>query len=283
MSSVRSNRAVIAALLWKEWREQRWRLALGALVVTALAFSLVRAQIIGTAEALLVIFGPIAAILAIFLAMGPVATEREDGTWGFLLSQPASRATILHAKWLMGALYLTAALLIAGGAAHVAADSRGVFDLPPAPPEIQRLRYMPGYGYVNSLDETATPRPPALVTPRRLWSMTGLSLISMLALYTLLFTILTRARNELHAGLGGMLVALAVMIWLLQYPLLYATDWAGPDALPAFWFATLLNPLSPLMFMNESALMQVIAVGVSLSLWVAALLWAMPRLAGGER
>lgn len=253
-----------AALLWKEWREQRWRCLLGTLVMATISASLVRAQIVMLPEAVVLVFGPLGLMLAIFLAMGSVATERDDETWDFLIARPIDRARILRLKWLVGAVYLVAALLIAGVAAHAAAASRGLFSIAPVPPDLAEQF-------------------PSLVPPGNsagwMWTLVLLSAVSMLAWYTVLFFLLTRARNELHAGLGGVLLTLACLAWLLQYPmsrtLTYSSDAVTPHVL---WTCALFNPLSPIAFLFEPAMYRLLTVLIALLVWTLGPLWLIGRL-----
>ncbi len=252
-----------AALLWKEWREQRWRCVLGTLVLAVIAASLVRAQLIPLPESLVIVFGPLGLLLAIFLAMGSVATEREDGTWDFLRARPVGIATLLRAKWLIGALNLVVAFVVAGVAAYWAAHSRRLFALPPPPAGVEL-----GPRLLASLGQTVP----------SLGLLVSVSLVAMLAWYTVLFFILTWARNELHAGLGGVLLTLAALAWMLQYPASRAVWFSDPAVRTVLWTSALLNPWSPAVFILESPVWQAMAVGVALVLWIAVPLWLVGRL-----
>jgi hypothetical protein len=251
------------ALLWKEWREQRWRGVLAVLVLTTLAASLIRAQLVMLPEALLLIFGPVGLLLAVLLAMGSVATERQDGTWPFLRARPVGPAHLLRAKWFIGAAQLAAALLLAGVAAHLAAASRGLFDLPAPPAEVA----------------ASFPRTPIIQndSPAALWGIVGLALTGLIAWYTVLFLILTRARNELHAGIGGLLLTIVVLAWLVQYPLSSSVEVSDPATRKVLWTSALLNPLCPLAFTFEPWPRLLLAPLVSL-LWIAVPLWLIGRL-----
>jgi hypothetical protein len=268
---------MIAALMWKEWREQRWRCVLGTLVLTTISAGLVRAQLMTLAEALTLTFGFLGLLLAIFLAMGSVATERADGTWAFYTARPIRRATILRVKWLVGAVYLTFALLFAGAAAHAAAASRRLFDVAALPAELQGL-------YPTLI--------PAGNSAAWLWTVVGLALVSFLALYTVLFFVLTRARDELHAGLGGVLLTMVCLAWLIQYKFAHTstieldmTNGWDPQNMIIFetiptvlWYSSLLNPLSPLVFIFEPPGNRVLAVVVVSVLWIFGPLWLAGRL-----
>ncbi len=261
---------MIRALLWKELREQGWRFLLGALVLTSLSASLVRAQLVTIAEATMLVFGPLGLILTIFFAMGSVATERADGTWPFLVARPIRRATVLRVKWLAGAIGLVASFMIAAAAAHWAASSRHLFSLPPVPPEVRAV---------------APNMVPEGNSAAWLWGIAGLSTVSMLAWYTTLFFLLTRARDELHAGLGGILLTLGAIAWALQYLFSGAAgfyhDW--PSVQRVFWVSSLLNPISPLVFSFDSHIAQALALAWALLFWTAGPVWLVGRLESAGR
>jgi len=122
---------------------------------------------------------------------------------------------------------------------------------------------------------------PVANTAGWLWRSVLLSAAAMLAWYTALFFVLTRARNELHAGLGGVLLTLAVLAWALQYGLA-----KHEELVPAFhrlvagvaWVSTLFNPLGSLLFVFEPLRYQLLAIAVALLLWTAGPLWLVGRL-----
>ena len=268
---------MIAALMWKEWREQRWRCVLGTLVLTTISAGLVRAQLMTLAEAVTLTFGFLGLLLAIFLAMGSVATERADGTWAFYTARPIRRATILRVKWLVGTGYLTIALLLAGAAAHAAAASRGLFDVAALPEDLRGIY------------PTILPDGNSAVW---LWTVVGLAIVSFLALYTVLFFVLTRARNELNAGLGGVLLTMVCLAWLIQYSfareagieLDMSNGWNQEQmityktVITGLWYSSLLNPLSPLVFVFEPPGNRWLAVCVATLVWIAGPLWLAGRL-----
>ncbi len=255
---------MIRAMLWKEWREQRWRFALAGLVMASMSASLVRAQLLTTAEAVALVFGPVGLLLTVFMAMGSVATERADGTWPFLVARPLRRADVLRLKWVIGAAELLATFLIAGAAAHWAAWSRHLFALPPVPPDVAQFMRSPV---------------PAGNSAAWLWGVVLLSAISMLAWYTTLFFILTRARDELHAGLCGVLLTLVALAWLAQYPVakmpISLTGWETGQKL--LWVSATINPLSPLAFLFESVFLKTLAASAAIALWVVGPVWLIGR------
>lgn len=109
------------ALLWKEWVEQRWRMAFGAVVIGALTAAGLQARMLPD-ERVLAPCCVIGAVLAMLVGMGVVAAEREAGTLRTLLFLPIRPAAVLLAKGLVAAVVclvplavsLAIALLMAG-------------------------------------------------------------------------------------------------------------------------------------------------------------------------
>lgn len=227
------------ALLSKEWREQRWRFALGTLVMTAMLAGLLRAQIIPYNEAALLIYWPVGVILVIFLAMGPVASERSDRTWEFLLAQPVSRSRVLLAKWLIGLVQLVGMLAIATAAGLLAMASRGIGSFASMLGELgSETARDPASDVYKAAAEWAQSHPAVWVCVMALAAIVALS-----GWYTVLFFILTRARNEFAAGLGGILLTIAVHAWLGQLALAQTDFWLAKTSL----VLVLLNPLWPMV------------------------------------
>ncbi len=184
--------------------EHRWRFVLGAVTLSTLLGGMLRAQIVPYREAAIAIYWPVGTILTIFLAMGPVSMERAGGTWGFLLAQPLARGRVLRAKWFVGLLQLWGLLLIACVVGSLALWSRGF------------------YGRSSLLGrrweeyETGV----AIVTQHPIeWLviLTAVALVVLSCWYTFLFFVLTRARNEFTAALGGILLTAVFTIWVPQY------------------------------------------------------------------
>lgn len=220
------------ALMWKEWREQRWRFLLGTMVVTGLMAGLMRAQVISVREAALFVCWPVGIVMTIFLAMGPVASERADRTWEFLVAQPVKRSDVLLAKWLVGLLQLTAMMFIATAAGMLALWSRTRHYLP------FQLGFEPSdmsEGWVHSLGVLHAYHPV-------LWlGCYGLvATMTLLSCFTPMFFILTRARNEFTAALGGILLVIVAHAWAFQV-------FVGGFQQPVLLVTGSLSPLSPLL------------------------------------
>ena len=187
----RAQRWRLLAGLWvKEWRQQRWRFFLGVTVLTGLLAGLLRAQLQPPMESALLIYWPTGVVLTIFLAMGSVASERAEHTWEFLLAQPVARGDILLAKWAWGLMQLLAMLSIATLGGLLALRSRDI-DAP--------WQSLPVFA--------------------------ALAAIALSCWYTLLFLVLTRARNEFAAAIAGILLTIAVHVWLMQVVSEYHPAW----------------------------------------------------------
>lgn len=220
------------ALMWKEWREQRWRFLLGTMVVTGLMAGLMRAQVISVREAALFVCWPVGIVMTIFLAMGPVASERAERTWEFLVAQPVRRSDVLLAKWLVGLLQLTAMMLIATAAGMLALWSRTrhylPFQLGSKPSDMSE-------GWFRDLGVMHAYHPV-------LWlGCYGLvATLTLLCCYTPLFFTLSRARNEFTAALGVILLVIVAHAWVFQV-------FVGGFEQPVLLVTGSLSPLSPLL------------------------------------
>jgi ABC-type Na+ efflux pump permease subunit len=223
----RHRRQMLAALTRKEWHEQRWRFFLGTVVVSGLLGGMLRAQLVPFNEAALTIYWPVGLIMVIFLAMGPVATEKSDRTWEFLLAQPVSRADVLLAKWRVGLWQLVGMIAIATAFGLGAMWSRGFYGRTSA------LRDLSLQESVSDVVMWAAGHPAIWVCLLALTAAVTLS-----CWYTVLFVILTRARNEFTAAMGGILLTIAVHAWLLQM------------AFEQLRVPALFNPMAPFVVMS---------------------------------
>jgi len=265
------RQAVWAALLRKEWCEQRWRFFLGTVVVSGLLAGLLRAQIVSSVEAAVLIYGPVGLILVIFFAAGPVSSERSDRTWEFLVVQPVSRSEVILAKWAMGVVQLIGTMVIATLAGLLAMWSRGI-------------RMMPDVS-----EFYAHNGPEAFVT----WSTTHPSLslctfaivgtIALACWFTPLYLLLARARNEFPATLGGVFLTIAVLLWLMvgiSHARNTGANWFATLVTASPWVAmTILNPISPFLLIiapNDATWLPLVLV-VDVIVWIVFPLWYVGR------
>ncbi|MHC4442167.1 MAG: ABC transporter permease subunit [Planctomycetota bacterium] len=268
------------ALLGKEWHEQRWRFLLGAVVLSGLLAGLLRAQVIPRNEAVLFIYWPVGLIMVIFLAMGSVASERSNRTWEFLLAQPVSRAQVLMAKWKMGLYQLVGMMAIATVAGALALWSRGFNSLTSAALVVD-VDPVLHKGITNLMVSWCLEHP-------ILW----LCLISILATgalacwYTPLFLVLTRARNEFSAALGGILLTMVMLFWLLNIYNWFFQIVDEEDLIFQIHISVIqmlcLNPITPLAmaFTPHSVPLSIVVLPFNIVIWILFPIWLVKRFAG---
>ena len=257
-----------AALWYKEWRTQRWRFFLGTIVLSGLLAGMLRAQIIPNNEAALLIYWPVGVLMTIFLAMGPVASEKADRTWEFLVAQPVSRADALYVKWAVGVVQLIGMMAIATGCGILAMWSRGFSGQATVFAFIEKGRW-PEFNRI--VVEWITGHPAA-----GLCLVAVPSVVALACWYTPLFFILTRARNEFAAALGGILLTIALHAWLVQIWL------AEPvEEHPILAISALLNPLLTLVIAVTPGLPKWLLLGMPLYivLWILVPLFLVRRFA----
>jgi ABC-type transport system involved in multi-copper enzyme maturation permease subunit len=93
---------MIRQLLWKEWREQRWKLAFGVVILVGFTAVGLRTRILPD-DAVVTLgagFGGIA--FALLAVMGTVAADRYEGTLGQLLALPVRSWVVLLVKTVVG-------------------------------------------------------------------------------------------------------------------------------------------------------------------------------------
>jgi hypothetical protein len=175
---------MLRAMLWKEWREQRWKAAFGAVMVGSFSASLASARLTTRGEATLMVavLGPL--ILALYSAMGVFAPERSNHTLSFLVAQPVPAWQVFACKWFCGWLNVAIPVLpsVVCFAVFGRTDSgRGLVDDPG-----QVFRGTPAF----------------------------LALGTMAYAWVCCLTV--RRRNEAAVGLAGLLifVVLSVHMWL---------------------------------------------------------------------
>jgi ABC-2 family transporter protein len=261
-----NGQEIFRALLRKEWEEQRWRFFLGATVLSGLLVGLLRAQIIPNGEAALLIYGPVGLVMVVFLAMGSVASERADRTWEFLTVQPVSRARLLRAKWAMGVAQLAGMMAIATTAGMIAMASRGFRRWPEF--EYEEIRYRSNFFHL-------------LTGAHPLQTIAVFALVATISLacwYTPLFFLLTRARQEFTAALGGIFLTIALLVWLIQLSAGGGSrDFGGTLSFyqMVLLCTGLLNPLSPVIvgFSEEFWPFLPVLLLLQIGLWILLPVW----------
>ncbi len=94
------------SLLWKEWREQRWKAAFGAVVLGAFAAIGLKTRILPDGGVIALSFLLSTLLFPVFIGIGLVPAEREERTLPYLLRIPARSWVPLGCKLLIGALVL---------------------------------------------------------------------------------------------------------------------------------------------------------------------------------
>ncbi len=115
---------MLKALLWKEWHEQRWRVALATVWLLGLTAIGLKTRILPDLAILVLIWVPTVLILPVFLGMGLFASERKAKTFPFLMVQPVGRNVLLAAKATAGLLAYILPLAITGIAVCLAVGGR---------------------------------------------------------------------------------------------------------------------------------------------------------------
>jgi len=132
---------MIRALLWKEWHEQRWKLAFGCVIMMGVTAIGLKTRMVPDEPIVMLstILG--AFILPILIGMGVIATERAEGTLPSLLALPVRPWRILAVKMTIGAIALAMPFIGSTAAACLIAGAREV--------EISRilLSYACGFGF----------------------------------------------------------------------------------------------------------------------------------------
>ena len=122
-------------LLWKEWREQRWKLGFGCLLLAAFALIGLRTRAVADEAVLTGVCLVGILLLPVLAVTGLVPAERADGSLAALLSLPVPAWQVLAAKTLAGVALcvgpLAAAAIVgvavAGGREMSAAAITGLF------------------------------------------------------------------------------------------------------------------------------------------------------------
>ena len=113
-----------SAILWKEWREHRWKLVFGCVMLMAYVAIGLRARLMPDLVTLVTALYGGAVALAVFTAMGVTATERSEGSFGVLLSRPFSPWKTLGVKTLVAIVVSATPLVAAALLAIVMAGGR---------------------------------------------------------------------------------------------------------------------------------------------------------------
>jgi len=95
---------MIKALFWKEWCEQRWKLAYGCVLLIGFVAVGLRSRLVQDDIIIIMAAGGSSVLMALLVGMGLVATERGEGSIEMLLALPVRSWKIFAVKMAMGAL-----------------------------------------------------------------------------------------------------------------------------------------------------------------------------------
>jgi len=103
---------MIKSILWKEWREQQWKLAFGTVMLLFFTGSLLASRIVSDNEVVLIVWLFGGFLLALYSAMGVFAPEHSNKTTTFLASKPLEAWKVFACKWFVGWLNFAVPLMI---------------------------------------------------------------------------------------------------------------------------------------------------------------------------
>jgi hypothetical protein len=112
------------SLFWKEWHEQRWKLAFGSLILAAFALIGLRARIVADSVLLEWVCVLAVMLLPVLASTGLLPAERSDGTLPTLLALPVDPRIIFIVKTLTGILLCGGPLIVAGAVSVAVAGWR---------------------------------------------------------------------------------------------------------------------------------------------------------------
>ena len=114
------------SLFWKEFHELRWRVAFGVVTMAGFAAIGLRARMMEDLGVFMssCLFGIF--LFPLFVSMGTIAEDREDGSSRFLSSLPVSPGKILWSKFLSGSIAVVVPLLVTWIVAIVLAGGREI-------------------------------------------------------------------------------------------------------------------------------------------------------------
>jgi ABC-type transport system involved in multi-copper enzyme maturation permease subunit len=111
-------------LIWKEWREQSWKLGFGCVVLGALAVIGLQARIVADETIMMCVCFLGLTLLPVLSSTGLIPAERAEGSLESLLSLPIAPWKILAVKTAMGVLLCAVPMLLAAGASVYMAGGR---------------------------------------------------------------------------------------------------------------------------------------------------------------
>ena len=204
-------------LLWKEWREQRWKLIFGTVMLVFFTGTLVVTQLSTAHEVIIVVWLIGGLVLAMYSAMGAFAPETANGTQVFLMTRPIQPWKIFFGKWAMGWLNFAVPMLVCSLALALMALTR-------SDGRIFELKYIARGTFA------------------------GIGFGTML--YTMTCCLAPRKSGEATVGFTGLILCLAFTIWLIIVISITGVDKGKQLSLPVELFLY-LTPLTWPNFMTQ--------------------------------
>jgi ABC-type transport system involved in multi-copper enzyme maturation permease subunit len=190
------------SLIWKEWHEQRWKLAFGCLILSALAVIGLRSRVVADETLLMWVCMLGVTLLPVLTSMGLIAAERGEGTFDTLLALPVPAWRILIAKTSGGIILCAAPMIVAGVLSIAVAGGREM-------------------------------------TASEIVELFGRSIAASLSLFAWMFALTIRLPTEARAGMLSLGV---LACWLLLTGGLYAvvgtTTRLSPEPPARLWLLT---------------------------------------------
>ena len=112
---------MLKPLIWKEYHEQRWKLAFGTVMLAFFTGALLAARLTTDRELPIVIWLLGGLVLSLYSAMGVFAPEQTNETKPFLASKPIEPWKVFACKFLFGWLNFAVPMLLCSAALAVIA------------------------------------------------------------------------------------------------------------------------------------------------------------------
>ncbi len=198
------------ALVWKEWREQRWRMGFGVALLAVYTIIGLRTRIMPDEQiiAMTILIG--GGIFPLMAAMALVAPERAEGTIVRLLTLPVPTWQVLAAKAIVGVAVCAAPVLVSALLAALIAGDREM----------------------------------AWSTMAEIYALATFSSISM---FTWLTAAGIRQPSEARAGLAGIGVITA---WVLIMMLSSLLPFHAAEGMPHVEWVGTFSPFGPLVLIE---------------------------------
>lgn len=115
---------MLKQLIWKQWKEQAWRIIFATVVLCGFTAIGLRTRITRDEEVVIMSILLGSMILPVFIAMGLIAPHRADGSFVTMLSLPVSRLRLLGSTLVAGIAACSLPLVVTGGVVGLLAGGR---------------------------------------------------------------------------------------------------------------------------------------------------------------